>query len=487
MKHHGLLPSLILLGLSLSACVKLGPDYGRPELAFAPPTVYQHDTLSDSDIDPTQQWWTAFGDPRLNTMVEAARQHNLDLKKAAARVLEVESQFVQTRADRFPSLSIQGSVERSRRVASSFPGVSSDRESTTYLLSLPASFELDLWGRLARAEEAARADLLAARENQHTVAQTIIAETVTLYLKMESLERRIALDKETIKSLEESEALLASRYRRGLADVLDLLQARRSLSQAKSILPTLQEELGKTQQTLAVLLGAYPKTEPARSQPVLYFKDLPPVPPGLPSDLLLRRPDIRQAESQLMALNARVGIAKASRFPRLTLTGSLGYTSDELDRLFTPANRLWNIALGVAQPLFDAGKLKAGQEAAAARYQQGVADYAKVVLTAFAEVEGALLSREKQLQRRDLLLNLVEEAKDTYDIARNRYLRGVVDYLTVLDAQKRYLEAQDNLVLTELAILTNRVTLHRVLGGGWGGVVPTRNSAEAPKTSSQRS
>jgi multidrug efflux system outer membrane protein len=188
-----------------------------------------------------------------------------------------------------------------------------------------------------------------------------------------------------------------------------------------------------------------------------------------------------------MALNARVGVAKASRFPRLTLTGSLGHTSDELDRLFTPANRLWNIALGLAQPIFDAGKLKAGQEAAAARYQQGVADYAKVVLTAFAEVEGALLTREKQLERRDLLLDLVREAKDTYDIAQNRYLRGVVGYLTVLDAQRRYLEAQDNLVLTELAILTNRVTLHRVLGGGWGRPVPSQNSAEAMGTASRRS
>jgi multidrug efflux system outer membrane protein len=168
-----------------------------------------------------------------------------------------------------------------------------------------------------------------------------------------------------------------------------------------------------------------------------------------------------------MALNAQVGVSRASRFPHITLTGAYGYSSDELEGLFQPESELWNIALGIVQPLFDAGKLKAGQRAAEARYQQGVAEYAKTVLTAFAEVESAFLTREEQLKRRDHVVNFVLDARATQRIAERRYERGLVDYLTVLDAQQTRFEAERDLLEVDLAILTNRVTLHRALGGGW--------------------
>ncbi|MBW2081140.1 MAG: TolC family protein, partial [Deltaproteobacteria bacterium] len=174
------------------------------------------------------------------------------------------------------------------------------------------------------------------------------------------------------------------------------------------------------------------------------------------------------AEAGLLALNARVGVAKASRFPSISLTGTLGYSSNELDRLFRPESELWDIALGGVQSLFDAGKLKAGQRAAEARYQQGVAEYAKTVLTAFSEVEGALLTRKEQLDRRDRVLNQLMEARRTQKVAENRYKRGLVDYLTVLVAQQARFKAEEDLVLVDLAILSNRATLHRALGGGWG-------------------
>jgi multidrug efflux system outer membrane protein len=451
--------------------MKLGPDYRRPNPAFDSPKQYQHADHAAPAPAYEDEWWTVFGDGRLNDLVDEALKNNLDLKQAADRILEVKAQFVQVRADRFPELTLQAEAQRRRQLASrSIPGISADRETTLYTLSFPASFELDLWGRLARSEEAARAQLLAATENRHILAQSIVAETIGLYFRIESLERRIRINQRTVENYEQNLSFVRSRYERGLVDVLNLVQARRAVSQAKSLLPGLQQELGTVQQALSVLLGRYPETGPARGQPENYFQRLPPVPPGLPSDLLLRRPDIRAAEADLMALNARIGAAKASRFPRVALTGSLGYTSDELDRLFTPANHLWNIAMGLAQPLFDAGRLEAAQAAAEARYDQGVTAYAKIVLDAFAEVEGALLTRKKQLERRRLLLHFVDDAKRAYDIALERYGRGVVDYLTVLDAQRSYLEAQENLVLAELAILTNRVTLHRSLGGGWGMV-----------------
>jgi multidrug efflux system outer membrane protein len=171
-----------------------------------------------------------------------------------------------------------------------------------------------------------------------------------------------------------------------------------------------------------------------------------------------------------MALNARVGVSKASRFPRITLTGSFGYSSEELDRLLQQETKLWNVTLGIAQPLFDAGKLKAGQRAAEARYEQGVAEYTKTVLTAFSEVERAFLTRKEQIERRERTLGFLVEARATQRVAESRYRRGLVDYLTVLEAQQTRFRAEENLVLVDLAILSNRVSLHRALGGGWAEI-----------------
>lgn len=469
MKYIPLYLSFALAALLVSsACMRVGSDYHRPDIGIEMPPSYQHSPADGVTQEPEDRWWEVFGDPELSTLVEEVLTNNLDIKKATAKILQVRSQFVQTRADRFPSVSVEGRGQRQKRQIIGFlPGESFSVESDIYSLSFPASFELDLWGRLARAEEAARADLLRAEENRRTVAQTVVAETISLYLRMESLERGIQITRQLIQTFRRSLALVESRYERGLTSVLDVRQARRTLARAEAILPSVRQDLGTTQQQLAVLLGRYPMTGPARLQPEDYFKRLAPVPPGLPSDLLLRRPDIRAAEAQLRALNAQAGVSKASRFPRITLTGAYGYTSDELDRLFRPESELWNIAMGAVQPLFDAGKLKAGQRAAEARYQEGVADYAKSVLTAFAEVESAFLTREEQLKRRDHVVNFVLDARATQRIAENRYERGLVDYLTVLDAQQTRFEAERDLLEVDLAILLNRVTLHRALGGGW--------------------
>ena len=447
----------------------MGPDYQRPDTGISPPDSYQHTPTESAPFDPENRWWLVFNDQELNRIVEEVLKNNLDIKKATARIFEVRSQVITTRAERFPSISLQGQSQRQRRPETvSVPGYSPDRETDSHNLSLPASFELDLWGRLARAEEAALGDLLQAEENRRTICQTILAETINLYLQMESWERRIKIKVDSIENYRLSLAFIERRYQGGLTSILDLRQARRTLARARATLPSLRQELGAVQQKLAVLLGRYPLTLPPRPQPEKYFKRLAPVPPGIPSELLLRRPDIREAEARLRALNARVGMAKASRFPRITLTGSFGYSSEELGQLVHPQSELWNLALGVVQPLFDAGKLKAEQKAAEARYQQGVSEYAKTVLTAFSEVESSLLTRKEQLIRRDRELNFLKEARATQKIAQNQYKSGLADYLTVLSSQQIRFNAEENLVLVDLAILSNRVTLYRVLGGGWG-------------------
>ena len=461
---------VLVVTLSLGGCIKMGPDYHRPDTNIQMPESYQYAPAERVLPELDDQWWRVFNDPELNRLVEEVLQNNLDIKRATAAVLEVRAQLVETRGERFPQVGVEAGVER--RQIPKPNSVSIDRTTTTYDLALPASFEIDLWGRLARAEEAARANLLQAEANRRTVAQTVVAETVTLYLQMESFERGIDIAKKLIESFRRSLTLVESRYKRGLTSVLDVRQARRVLAGAEATLPSLRQDLGTTQQALAVLLGRYPETRPPRLQPEDYYKRLEPVPPGLPSELLLRRPDIRAAEEQLVALNALVGVAKASRFPRIALTGSFGYSSEDLDRLFKPENELWSIATGLSQPLFDAGQLQAAQRAAEARYQQGVAEYAKTVLTAFAEVEGAFLTREEQLKRREYVVTFLREAREAQRLAESRYEKGLVDFLTVLDTQRTRFEGEGDLVEVDFTLLNNRVNLHRALGGGWGDPGP---------------
>jgi len=440
--------------------MKVGPDFTKPDMQSQIRESYQHASPDSSTEKHIDRWWTAFNSPELDRVVTTVLSNNLDIRKALAVISEMRAYFVQSRADRYPSLKITGEARRQRVL----PGI----ESNLYSLSLPASFEIDLWGRLARTEEAALASLAQTEENARIIAQTIISEAITLYFQMESLERRIQITTQSIENYRRNLAFVERRYEGGLTSILDLRQARRILAQTEAALPSLRQELGIAQQKLAVLSGHYPETLSARTHQEDYFRLPSPVPPGLPSELLLNRPDIRAAEANLQALNAKIGVATANRFPRITLTGSFGYSSSELDRLIMPGSSLWNISLGALSPIFDAGKLKAGQRAAEAQFQQGLADYAKTVLNAFSEVESALLTRKEQMKKREKMLIFLSEAKATQQVAENRYERGLVDYLTVLDAQQARFQAEENLVLVELAILSNRVTLHRALGGGWG-------------------
>ncbi|MEW5721908.1 MAG: efflux transporter outer membrane subunit [Thermodesulfobacteriota bacterium] len=480
----------VVLAWALAGCA-VGSDFRRPDLGIEVPGRYQQAGAEEALPEPPSvyddRWWRVFGDPDLDRLVEEAVAHNWDVKKAAAAVLEVEALFRQARADRFPQANIKGQAVRAQQTVSVTtlgdiqlgPGgrifmgppetVHTTETAWSYSLSAPVSFELDLFGRLARADEAARAELLRVEESRLTVVQSVIAQTVTLYLEIEALERRLALAEGNVETCRRALAVVEGRYERGLGDVLAVRQARRALAQAEAVLPGLRQDLGLAQQELAVLLGRYPETGLPRPQPEDYFHKLEPVPPGLPSELLLRRPDVRAAEAALRAANARIGLAKAARFPSFSLTASFGYASNELSELFWPTSRLFSAGLGLLAPLFNAGKLKAAQNAAEARYEQVLADYARTVLGAFSEVEGALLRRRELLERRERTLALVEEARATETAAGARYERGLVGYLDVLEAGQARYSAEDGLILAELAVYSNQVGLHRALGGGWGG------------------
>jgi multidrug efflux system outer membrane protein len=464
------LTAILAAALFSAGCLKVGPDYARPEADKSAPATFQHANAWEGNFQGQDKWWLELGNERLNALVQEALKYNLDIKKAAARVLEYRALFVEAKSPQYPTLGVEGQGAKSQSAISNpdLPALLQQRRRTEqYNLAAAASYEIDFWGKLARLEEAARGDLLNVEESRRTVVQTILAGVVSSYLAMEALERRLAVQAMSVDAYHRNLDYVEHRYRRGLVSILDYQQSRRALAQAKAGIPQIRLDLGKEQQKLMVLVGRYPKTAPARTLSDNYFPNLNPVPAGLPSELLLRRPDLLAAEAKLQELNARIGVAKASRFPSIKLTGSFGYSTTDLNNLFSPASELWNIAAGLTAPVFRGGELWARQKAAEARYEQGVADYAKSVLSAFQEVEGALLSRKELIERRSLVQEALTEARATQDTAEKRYTRGLTDYLRVLEAMQTRYNLEDSLVLVELAILTNRVTLHRALGGGW--------------------
>ena len=445
-------------------CIDLGPDYQRPDLGIKVPESYELGPTDKQALEVKDRWWEIFKDRELNQLVDDALKYNWDIKQAAARILELRARYVQVRSARFPTVDVGGLRDRREVDGGDF------RDNfivDTYKLNAVGSFEVDLWSRLKKSSQAAWEDILAEEENRRTVAQAVVADTISLYLDMEAVERRLQIAEQSIKAFRQSLEFVEIRYRRGLTSVLDVRQASRVLAGSETIVPQLEQDLGIIQQQLSVLLGRYPETRAPRRQPEDYFKRLAPVPPGLPSDLLMRRPDIRAAEAQLRSLNDLVGVAKAARLPRITLTGEYGWSSEDLNKLLRTENIIWNLTAGLVQPVFDAGRLKAGQRAAEARYEQGAAEYVKAVLDAFADVERALLTRELQLDRREREITFLTEARATQRVAQNRYLKGLVNYLDVLNAQITRFQAEDSLVLVDLTILRNRVALHRALGGSW--------------------
>lgn len=460
---------LAALLVAVSSC---GTGFLKPSMDEGPlgqieiPPSYELTAPDSASGANGHMWWKEFGDPGIDLLVEQIIERNLDIRKASAVVMEFRARAGQARAGRLPSISLNGSYQRQLTPEVSTPlGVSGGEATDSYNLSAAASFELDLWGKLSMADEAARLDLLSSIENQNTLTQSIISEAVSLYLQIEALERRIAISEKAISHYRDNVEIINNRYRKGLTSILDLEQSKRNLANAESQLPLLRQELGIYQQRLSVLTSHYPKTRPPKKHPEDYYTSLSPIPPGLPSELLEKRPDIRSSGARLSAAAARVGVARSNLFPRISLTGNYGYSSDELKGLTQPGNLLWNIVAGITQPIFSSGRLTAEKNAAWARYRQEYADYAKVVLNAFSEVEAALLTNEQQIVRREKVVVFLQRARNTQEIAEKRYQRGLIDYITVLDAIQARFMAEEKLVLTDLAILSNRVTIHRALGG----------------------
>ncbi len=463
--------ALMLAGV-LSGCA-FGPDHARPAMDL--PDAWRAGTADAGTVQ--DGWWKGFGDPALDALVAAALDYNRDLAKAIANVDEARAQLGSARADQLPSVNAQGSSQRQRY---SLNSLSSFTESTRiqdlHSAAGTLSYEVDLWGRYRRATEAARAQLLSTVAARDTVRLTLESEVARTYFDLRAYDQQLQIARNTLASREATQELRKVRHQLGLTSELDYRQAEAEAASARSSVHTLENSVSATETALAVLTGKSPRDIVTGTVERGLAVDAVPVPPsvpaGLPSALLERRPDLVQAEQQLAAASARIGVAKAAYFPSISLTGLLGYESSDLTRLFTGPAGTWSYAGSVTMPIFDFGRVKAGVEAAEARQRAALAGYEKAVQDAFREAQNALVANRKAREVVDAQSTQVEALRRSLRLAKLRYDNGYSSYLEVLDAERSLFQAEVSLASAQRDQLTAVVDVYRALGGGWAGIAP---------------
>jgi outer membrane protein, multidrug efflux system len=459
---------VIVAAMFLAGC-SVGQKYKRPAVA-APPS-FRGDTTTAPD--PTSladlKWFEVFKDPQLQELVRKALVNNYDLREAVARVEALRAAVGITRADQLPTITGGAGVTTQRTSANgSFTLPQNFDQSRTFGnvgLNL-LSFELDIWGRLRSATAAARADLLASEETRKAVVTTLVSDVTTAYFQLLELDGEMEVAKRTLASRESSLELIKNREKFGLASTLEVRQGEQLVQVAAQAIPEIERQQAQTENLIRLLLGETPSAV-ARSKPLTQQEQPPTLPAGLPSSLLERRPDIRAAEQNLVARNATVNVARAAYFPQISLTGLLGLQSNQLSSLFTGANRTWQFAPQVAQPIFTGGRLKNNVALAKADQNLALIQYERSIQTAFREVSDALVQHEKLKDVRGRQETLVSTLQDRSRLSYVRYKGGVATLLDALDADRDLFDAEVRLSQLRRDELVSIVQLYRALGGGW--------------------
>jgi multidrug efflux system outer membrane protein len=462
----------------LGGCM-VGPDYKKPQVDVAAAWPG-----GQTDAPVSVRWWTLYGDPHLDLLIDEALAHNTDLRIAAARVDEARAQLGITRADQYPAVNAGAAASRNRfseNSALAFPGFSP--EYNDYTISLNASWEIDFWGKYRRATEAARADLLGSQSARDAV-QLSLASTVTrAYFNLRALDAQVAITKQRIETRSTALGLEKMRYDAGESSELQYRQIEAETLAAKALLPVLEQHASEQENALAVLVGRSPRDLLERNidrGAAIEALALPPaIPSGLPSDLLTRRPDLYQAEQALIAANARIGVARAAYYPSISLTGVFGFESDSLSNLFNAQARVWQFSASAAQTIFDAGKTTSRVEAATARHEQTLAQYQGTVQNAFREVKDALVASRKSGERLTAEQARVEALRTSLRLAAMRYKAGESSLLDALDAERSLLDADLDRVAAQRDQLSATTDLFQALGGGWNA--PASGNAVAAK------
>jgi multidrug efflux system outer membrane protein len=459
----------VIFGL-LAGCT-VGPKYRRP--IVEPPTAFRGAGDKSTAPDPgslaDQKWFEVFKDEQLQELIRIALANNYDLRQAVARVSAARANLGITRSDQFPNITVGADVTTLRNSGSgqvALPGgVSRDRTFGTVLLNL-LSFEVDIWGRLRRANEAARANLLATEEDRKTVMTTIVGDVSAAYFNLLELDTELEIARETLATRQESLNLIRSRQQGGVATMLDVRQAEQLVYAVAQTIPDIERLIEQTENQINLLLGRDPGPV-TRGRSLSEQEQPPSAPPGLPSSLLERRPDIRAAELNLVAATANIGVAKAAYFPQISLTGFLGGQSSQLSNLFSGAGGAWNFAPQVTAPIFNAGRVKSGVRFTEAQRQLASAQYQQAIRTGFREVSDALVEYRKVKEIRAQQEELVTTLQDRSRLAYLRYRGGVDTQLNALDADRDLFSAELSLAQTKRNELLALVLLYKALGGGW--------------------
>lgn len=456
-KTAAILLSLALVLPLFHGCKAVGPDFVVPELAR--PEKFRFET-SQARVVQDLKWWELFDDPVLYELVTTTLDNNRDLKIAISRIREARATLGVTKADQYPGVDIQagGSI-------GNFSGSRSQTDNSTVYISPMLNWELDFWGKFKRATAAAQARILASEYGARTVRLSLVSDVVATYYQLLDYRRRLEMSKVTLGSREDSLGIIQQRFDKGIIPEIDLNQAQIQKEIAAGAIPQYQRLIAKTEQVLNQLLGRLPQS--VRTGSPLADQSLPPyIPTALPSDLIERRPDIRQSLALLHAQNEEIGVAVARRFPAFSLTAGLGLASSELSNI-TNEGGIWTGSAGLLGPIFDYEKSKQRVVIEEEQTRQALLDYENTALSAFGEVEDALVEVDTYEREMDALQRKVAAADNAAELSFERYDKGVSSYLEVLDSERTLFSA--NLELSEInrLYLTAYVKLYKALGGGW--------------------
>jgi multidrug efflux system outer membrane protein len=449
---------------------KLGPDYERPPLVT--PEKWRELAASEATI-ANVPWWELFQDEELKRLITTALQENRDLKIAIERIEEARALYGISRSELYPQVdasAIGGALRFSEGSLTHTPDAdeNQDPDTTKGLASIGVGFswELDFFGRIRRANEAEQARLLATQEARRVVALTLVSDVARAYVDLRALDRRLEIARRTLESRREYVGLSRDRFEGGVTPEVDWRQAEAEFFRVQAIVFELEKLVSQKENELSVLLGHNPQAIP-RGRAVELQPIPPEVPPGLPAQLLERRPDVREAEQRLVSATARIGEAKAMLYPRISLTGSYGFASTDLSELLDGSSQNWNIFAGLLQPIFNAGKNKRRVEVRESQQRQAVYDYERTLLQALREVEDSLVGLRKTGEQRGSQQKRVEAERKVVELSELRYRGGVAAYLEVLDAQRSLFTAEIDETTSISDHVTSLIRLYKALGGGW--------------------
>ncbi|MCP4045732.1 MAG: efflux transporter outer membrane subunit [Gammaproteobacteria bacterium] len=453
--------SLTLLVVLVGACA-IGPDYEKPLVET--PETWRFTDAEASEVVNTR-WWTQFEDPVLDKLIDEALTANLDVRIAAARVEQFAARLNITRSDFYPQVGYGVSGDRQGISDNKAGDLGIDSISGNYQATINVGWELDVWGRIRRASESSRAQLLAAEESRRTVILSLVSSVATSYVGLRSLDRQLGIAIETRDAREETLRLFELQYDGGVIGQLQLSQIQSEYELAVSAIPSIESDIAILENLIAVLIGRNPGSVPRGK--TIDELTLARIPNGVPSDLLLRRPDIRAAEQDLISNNAQIGVARAAYFPRISLTGLVGLASGDIGSWFESDAATWAVGGTLSGSIFTGGRISGGVKQAEALQQQSLFTYQQTILTALKEVEDALISTQKARERLVSDGRRVEALMEYERIARLRYDNGYTSYIEVLDSQRSLFNAELNYVNTQNDVYVGLINTYKALGGGW--------------------